>query len=84
MPASQTIGTYETKTRLAEILRQVQQGQGFVITQRGLPVAELLPTGTAVQRAGMAAAEKMKLFAQAQPVIGADIDLKSLMNDGRD
>ena len=79
-----SISTYETKTRLAEILRQVRLGQGFVITQRGQSVAELLPTGAGVQRAGRAAAKRMRLFTQSQPAPTEPVDIKALIDDGRD
>jgi prevent-host-death family protein len=51
MPQLLTIGAYETKTHLADFLRQVRGGQGFTITQRGEPVADLLPVGTNARRA---------------------------------
>lgn len=37
------IGSYDAKTRLPEILRRVESGETFTITNRGRPVAELIP-----------------------------------------
>ena len=37
-----TIGSYEAKTRLPELLRRVEQGEQFTITRRGVPVARIL------------------------------------------
>jgi prevent-host-death family protein len=37
------IGTLEAKTRLSELLDQVETGQRFHITRHGRPVAELGP-----------------------------------------
>lgn len=37
------IGSYDAKTKLPELLREVQAGQRFTITLRGKPVAELAP-----------------------------------------
>jgi prevent-host-death family protein len=37
------IGTLEAKTRLSELLDQVEQGKRFQITRHGKPVAELAP-----------------------------------------
>lgn len=37
------IGAYEAKTKLPEILRLVERGESFTITNRGRPVAELIP-----------------------------------------
>ena len=45
MKASE-IGIFETKTNLSAILRRVAEGERFVITRRGVPVAELGPAIT--------------------------------------
>lgn len=37
------IGTHEAKTRLSELLVKVRQGEEFLITNRGEPVAKLIP-----------------------------------------
>ena len=37
------IGAYEAKSKLPEILRRVEAGERFIITNRGVPVAELRP-----------------------------------------
>lgn len=38
------IGSYEAKTKLSEILRRVEAGEGFTITKRGKPVADVVPS----------------------------------------
>ena len=38
----QTIGSYNAKTRLPELLRQVAQGEEFTITRRGVPIARIV------------------------------------------
>lgn len=40
------IGSYEAKTHLPEILRDVERGEIYVITRRGRPVARLIPAGS--------------------------------------
>ena len=37
------IGTHEAKTRLSELLSRVREGEEFLITNRGEPVAKLIP-----------------------------------------
>lgn len=44
------IGIFETKTRLSELIDRVEQGQVFVITRRGRPVAEIRPVTPARQK----------------------------------
>jgi prevent-host-death family protein len=41
-----TVGSRELKTRLGTYLRQVREGMTLVVTERGLPVAELRPFGS--------------------------------------
>lgn len=39
----QEIGAFEAKTHLSSLLKDVERGERFVITRRGVPVAELSP-----------------------------------------
>jgi prevent-host-death family protein len=39
----ETVGAYDAKTRLPELLGQVEAGASFVITRHGRPIARLLP-----------------------------------------
>jgi len=38
------IGSYDAKTKLPEILRRVEMGEAFTITNRGKPIADLIPS----------------------------------------
>jgi prevent-host-death family protein len=38
-----TIGAFDAKTHLSDLLEQVARGESFVITKRGKPVAALSP-----------------------------------------
>ena len=38
-----TVGAFEAKTKLSELLRRVEQGDEVIITSHGKPVARLLP-----------------------------------------
>ncbi len=40
-----TVGAFEAKTHLNELLREVSQGKTIRITRRGIPVAKLVPDG---------------------------------------
>ncbi|MBN2359751.1 MAG: type II toxin-antitoxin system prevent-host-death family antitoxin [Deltaproteobacteria bacterium] len=43
MSVPKKIGSFEAKTRLAELLREVERGQSYDILRRGKPVARLGP-----------------------------------------
>ena len=49
------IGSYDAKTKLPEILRRVESGEAFTITNRGKPVADLIPSRSGDQQKTKAA-----------------------------
>ncbi len=75
------IGSYEAKTKLPELLRQVKSGKSFTITNRGEAVADLVPSAGAKAKDKVAAADKLKAFMRADPVRGANI--RALIGEGR-
>jgi len=75
------VGSYEAKTRLPELLRQVKTGKSFTITNRGEAVADLVPSLGARTKDKAAAAEKLKAFMRADPVRG--VDVRALIEEGR-
>lgn len=75
------IGSYEAKTKLPELLRQVKAGKSFTITNHGKAVADLVPSASVKIRDKTAAVEKLKAFMQADPVRG--VDIKALIEAGR-
>ncbi|GAB4178168.1 MAG: hypothetical protein Kow0020_14180 [Wenzhouxiangellaceae bacterium] len=54
------IGSYDAKTKLPELLRQVRAGRRYTITVRGKPVAELVPAVRAGEEEIRAAVKAMR------------------------
>jgi len=77
------IGAYEAKTKLPELLRQVQAGKRFTITNRGKAVAELGPPEAMSRTNAKAAIEAFQAFRKAHPV-GHKVDIKALIEEGRE
>ncbi|NKE70227.1 type II toxin-antitoxin system Phd/YefM family antitoxin [Candidatus Manganitrophus noduliformans] len=75
------IGSYEAKTKLPELLRQVRAGKRFTITSRGEAVADLVPSAGAKTKDKAAAVRKMKAFMLENPVRG--VNIKELIEEGR-
>jgi prevent-host-death family protein len=75
------IGSYEAKTKLPELLRQVKAGRSFTITNHGKAIADLVPSVSAKTKDKAATAEKLKAFMRADPVRG--VNIKSLIEEGR-
>jgi len=77
------IGAYEAKTKLPELLRQVQAGKRFTITNRGKAVAELGPPSMPPRTTAKAAIEAFQAFRKANPVRHR-VNIKELMEEGRE
>lgn len=76
------IGSYEAKTKLPELLRQVKTGKSFTITNRGEAIADLVPSVGARTKNKVAAVKKLRAFMQAEPVRG--VNIKALIEEGRE
>ncbi len=74
------IGAYEAKTTLPEILRRVAEGETFTITNRGKPVADLIPSKSS---------DKQKVDAAISSILGfkkkpvSTDDFEELRTSGR-
>ena len=67
------IGSYEAKAQLSRLLREVQQGERFIITSRGRPVAELGPVRESKARDMRAAIERMRAIERVRGIDGETI-----------
>lgn len=74
------IGSYDAKTKLPEILRRVEEGEAFTITNRGRPVADLVPTRVGDQKRAEAA---IKNILKAKKHKVSDDLLKTLKDSDR-
>lgn len=75
------IGSYEAKTQLPKLLRQVRAGKSFTITNRGEAVADLIPSTRARSMDKVTAVNRIKAFMKADPVRG--VNIKRLLEEGR-
>jgi prevent-host-death family protein len=62
------IGSYDAKTKLPELLRQVQAGRRYTITLRGKPVADLVPSEQARRADTLAAVAAMRALPKVHDV----------------
>ncbi|MGH8550396.1 MAG: type II toxin-antitoxin system Phd/YefM family antitoxin [Blastocatellia bacterium] len=67
------IGSFDAKAKLSELLREVQRGQRYTITLRGRPVADLVPSESAVREDKQAAVESMRNIRKVRGVSVANI-----------
>jgi prevent-host-death family protein len=65
-----SVGAYEAKTHLPELLDRVEKGERIVITRRGLPVAALVPVGVPGGRDAGAVVDEILTFRSGRRLRG--------------
>ena len=80
--SKENIGLYEIKTNLLEILRRVRAGESFTITDRGEPVADLLPSKTASRQKVVAAIDNILSMSKTTVPVSDD-RLEECKKEGR-
>jgi prevent-host-death family protein len=80
-----TVGSYEAKTHLPQLLERVEHGETITITRHGKPVARLVPAVAITPRpaAADAVAAMAKFQRQEGPTLGGKITIRDLINEGR-
>lgn len=67
------IGSFDAKAKLSALLRAVQRGQRYTITLRGRPVADLVPSESAIRQDAQAAVEAMRSMPKVRGVSGKTV-----------
>ena len=78
-----SVGSYEAKTHLPELLERVAQGEKILITRRGVPVALLSQPPQQISRDVRQVVEDMLALRNEEgPVLGEG-GVRDLVEDGR-
>lgn len=79
----ESIGLFEAKTHLSELIARAERGEEVIITRHNKPVAKLVPIGRAVADGSQrrhAALEALQAF---EPIALPGLDLADLIAAGR-
>jgi prevent-host-death family protein len=76
-----TVGSYEAKTHLPQLLSQVARGERITITRNGKPVAMLIPPPESQRSDVRAAIARMKEIRKGRTLGG--ISIRELIEEGR-
>ncbi len=80
--ASNTVGAYDAKTHLSELLEKVEAGAEITITKHGAPVAKLVPVKKeASPEERVAAINRIQKLAAGLSLNG--LKVKDLISEGR-
>ncbi len=78
----ETIGSFEAKTHLPQLLERAANGEEFTITKHGKPVARLVPPRGAKPAPDVrSAVEAMKQFRKGRTLGG--LDIREMIEEGR-
>lgn len=77
----ETIGAYQAKTHLGQLLDKVAHGERITITRKGVPVAQLVPVSPGVEDAAAVAADLRRLRAELR--LGGGLTIREMIQEGR-
>lgn len=77
----ESVGAYEAKTHLSQLLDRVSQGERIAILRHGVPVAVLHPTTFAQGAPARETIAEIKRFRQGQRLDG--LSVREMIEDGR-
>jgi antitoxin (DNA-binding transcriptional repressor) of toxin-antitoxin stability system len=79
-----TMGFYEARTHLSELLDQVAKGKRVLITRRGKPAALIGPPPKEGQRDVRQLVQEMLAFRDREgPTLGGQVTIRELIEEGR-
>jgi len=79
----ESVGSFEAKTHLPQLLERVAQGEEFTITKHGKPIARLVPATPAKPKADIRRViDELKAFSKGN-TLGEDVTIRDLIEEGR-
>jgi prevent-host-death family protein len=79
----ESVGSFEAKTHLPQLLERVAKGEEFTITKHGKPVARLVPAAPAKPKPNVKQIiEDLKAFSRGN-TLGDDVTVRDLIEEGR-
>jgi prevent-host-death family protein len=79
-----TVGAYEAKTHLSDLLDRVSKGERVVITKHGVPVAVLQPPDPAPRRDVKRVIEEIVAFSKEPRHRASHAEIREWIEEGRD
>lgn len=84
------LAVYEAKTRLSELLAEVERGEQFIITRRGVAVARLVGAAPVATRRSRSNAQRQQVtealaaLSDLRRGLSLDVPLREAIELGRD
>lgn len=78
-----TVGTYEAKTHLPELLARVAHGERILITRHGKPAAMLVPAPAEEKKDLQQVIEEFKAYSKRQARTLDKLTVREIIEEGR-
>lgn len=78
-----SVGAYEAKTHLSQLLDRAEQGERITITRHGRPVAHLVPARDAASEGTASEMVAALLEFRREHRLGGDLSVRDLIDEGR-
>jgi prevent-host-death family protein len=79
----ETVGSFEAKTHLPQLLERVARGEEITITKHGKPVARLVPAGPLKPKPDVRKViEELKAFSKGN-TLGKGLTIREMIDEGR-
>ena len=75
------VGSFEAKTKLPELLKQVEKGEHITITRHGVPIAVLVPASTKQEKSIKDVIKDIRRFQSHHNLDG--LSLREMIDQGR-
>jgi len=83
MKTERTVGAYEAKTRLPQLLEDVSKGESITITKHGVPVAKLVPIEAIDRKKVAEAIDALRKWRKEQNLSLGGLTIRELIEEGR-
>ena len=80
---SQEIGAFEAKTHFSRILEKAEQGEDFIVTRRGKPVAKIIPFQQEKEMTRQEAFDELREFRKLYRGKPGSFNIREAIEDGR-
>ena len=79
----ESVGSFEAKTHLPQLLERVSKGEEFVITKHGKPIARLVPAADTTPKPDVRQViEELKAFSKGN-TLGDELTIREMIEEGR-
>jgi prevent-host-death family protein len=78
-----TVGTYEAKTHLPQLLERVSRGEKILITRHGKPAAMLVPADSDASKDAKQIIAEFKAYSKRQGRTLDGLTIREMIDEGR-